>query len=31
VVDGNMNDDLVAIKDHIVNFYKQLYSEQYMW
>jgi hypothetical protein len=31
VVDGNMTDDSVVIKDHIVNFYRQLYSEQYMW
>jgi hypothetical protein len=31
MLDGNMIDDSVVIKDHIVNFYKQLYSEQYMW
>jgi hypothetical protein len=31
VVNGNMTADLVVIKEHIVNFYKQLYSEQYMW
>jgi len=27
VVDGNMTDDFVVIKDHIVNFYRQLYFE----
>jgi hypothetical protein len=31
VVDGNMTSDSIVIKEHIVNFYKQLYFEQYMW
>jgi hypothetical protein len=31
VVNGNMTSDSVEIKKHIVNFYKQLYYEQYMW
>jgi hypothetical protein len=31
VVNGNMTTDLVVIQEHIVNFYKQLYFEQYMW
>jgi hypothetical protein len=31
VVNGNMTTDLVVIQEHIVNCYKQLYFEQYMW
>ena len=31
VVNGNTRFASIAIKEHIVNFYKQLYSEQYIW
>jgi hypothetical protein len=31
VVNGNTRFASVAIKEHIVKFYKQLYSEQYIW
>lgn len=31
VVNGNMRSDSVATKEHSVNFYKQLYSEQHIW
>jgi hypothetical protein len=31
VVDGNTIVELVVIKDHIVDFYKKLYCEQYRW
>jgi len=27
----NMTSNFVEIKDHILNFYKHLYSEQYLW
>jgi hypothetical protein len=31
VVDGQLTDDRTVIQDHIVEFYKKLYSEQYQW
>lgn len=31
VVDGQLTDDRTVIQDHIVAFYKKLYSEQYQW
>jgi hypothetical protein len=31
VVDGHLTNDKTVIQDHIVNFYKKLYSEQYQW
>jgi hypothetical protein len=31
VVDGRLTDDRTVIHDHIVEFYKKLYSEQYQW
>jgi hypothetical protein len=29
MVDGNMTEESTVIQDHIVNFYKKLYCEQY--
>jgi hypothetical protein len=31
VVDGQLTEDRTVIKDHIVEFYAKLYSEQYQW
>jgi hypothetical protein len=31
VVNGNMTDEPKVLKDHVVNFYKQLYCEEYQW
>jgi hypothetical protein len=31
VVNWNMMINSIVIKEHIVNFYQQLYSKQYMW
>jgi hypothetical protein len=31
VVDGHLTDDTTVIQNHIVEFYKKLYSEQYQW
>jgi hypothetical protein len=31
LVNQNMTSNFIEIKDHILNFYKHLYSEQYLW
>jgi hypothetical protein len=31
MVEGHLTDDKTVIQDHIVDFYKKLYSEQYQW
>jgi len=31
LVNWNMTSNFVEIKDYILNFYKHLYSEQYLW